>query len=172
MSHCHRKLSEEVKVRSSLKFLKPDFLPLGTGPHAILKSCGSSVSCIRAATIQIQILSGKYHTDYKVSKWTDDSGVCSLGKCGFYPGDIQHLLSSLCPVLGPALKENLSRGLPSLEEYPDLYDIVSTAYKEGPEIWCSFVVDPTTHPVMIQYKQLYGISSIYAVLISDSCTTV
>ena len=41
-----------------------------------------------------------------------------------------------------------------LEEYPDLYQIVTTAFHDGPEVWCSFLADPTTHPMIFEYKQL------------------
>ena len=124
----------------------------------------TSVSCVRATTVQIQFLSGKYYSDYLVSKWTGDCGKCLLKDCGFYPGDVEHLLSSSCPALSPYLQENLKRSLYSVEDFPDLFRIVKTAFDEGPSVWCSLLVDPSTYPPLIRYMQLFGSSSIYPVM--------
>ena len=119
---------------------------------------------IRAATVQIQILSGKYFTDYSVSKWTNESGACLLNNCGFYPGDIEHLLSTSCPAVGPALTRKLVNSLLLLEDRPDLHEIITSAYNDGPNVWCSLLVDPTTFPPLIAYRQQFGLSSILPVL--------
>ena len=93
-------MTDSVKQKSSLKFIKPDFLPLNKGPHPMLTSCGNSINAVRAATVQAQIFSGRYRDDLLVSKWTPGaSGSCTLPGCSFYPGDCIDLLSRNCPSL-------------------------------------------------------------------------
>ena len=84
--------------------------------------------------------------------------------CGAYPGDIEHLLSTSCPALGLALRQSLSIGLAYLEEFPELYDIVTEAFRKGSFDWCSMLVDPSTFPPLLAYKQQFGLQSIFPVL--------
>ena len=162
----HSKFSIEAEEKSSLKLLKYNFLPLGHGPHPILSSCGNSQSCIRAATVQIQILSGRYRTDYFYSKFLEGStGECLLEGCGVYPGDVDHLLSGECAALRSHLDLNLERNLSELKLFhPDLFNIVQCVLNQGGSAWTSFVVVPTPHQQIIQYKQLFGADSIYPVM--------
>ena len=90
--------------------------------------------------------------------------TCLLENCGYFPGDIEHLLSASCPALGPALKKSLCVSLLSLEEHPDLHSLVTTAYSMGSSVWCSFLIDPTTFQSVIEYRQQFGYSSIFPVL--------
>ena len=47
----HRKFVESCSQKPSLRFLRPQFLPLFKGPHPLWLSCGSSASAVSGATI-------------------------------------------------------------------------------------------------------------------------
>ena len=163
-AHCHKKFSSEADQRISLCYLRSHFLPLGSSPHLIWTSCSPSLSCICAATVQAQIISGRYRTFALTAKWTGESGSCQLQGCNFYPGDTLHLLSGNCPFLGPHLKLNLERGQSMMSSYPLLQQIVQHAWNLGQEAWVDFVTDPSTNPMIISHKQNYGDPSILPIM--------
>ena len=162
LDHWHRRIVTEVKSKSSLKFLRPEFLPLGMGPHPIWTSCGDSPTATRSATIVCQILSGRYRDDYLSSKWSDNPGNCS--NCGQYPGNVTHYLSGNCPALSTSLMNTLEHSLSSLPLFPDFASIVHCALSRSSFEWTKFVLDPTTDPQVINIKQNYGVTSIWPLL--------
>ena len=60
----HGKLVAEAENLPSLLFLRPSFIPLGTGSHPLWTTCGSSSTAVRAATVQARMISGRYRSDW------------------------------------------------------------------------------------------------------------
>ena len=108
----HKKLCASVLQKSSLIFLRAEFLPLTSGPHPLWESCGSSRSAIKAAKIQAIILSGRYRDFKLLSKFNEgDSETCKLPGCSAPVGDCTHLLSGECLALKDALSLTLNYSL-------------------------------------------------------------
>ena len=163
-THWYEKLCQHVKNLPSLKFLCCAFLPLGGSPHLIWTTCGSSPSAVRSASVQAQLLSGRYRSDYLMSKWSGDSGACTLPGCNKYPDDIVHLLSGDCTSLRAVLVLNLTHGISSLLPFPQLLSAVRTALEGDSEIWVQFLLDPFTDPQIIKIKQDFGLCAVKPIL--------
>ena len=150
LQYSHHILVQQTKAKKSLKFLRPEFIPLGSGPHPIFLSCGNSSSATQAATVVAEILSGRYRDDYLCSKWTNTSGACT--NCGFYPGDCVHYLSLQCPALSVSLQNTLNYSLSLLPTFPDLSFPVYEALSKTPFEWSVFVLDPVSSPSVVPIK--------------------
>ena len=111
LDYWHLKTIEDMEEKSSLKFLRGRFLPLGSGPHPLWLSLNGSASAIQAAVLQTKILIGCYRDDYYSSKWNNKTGHCSLLDCDHFPGDVRHYLSGTCPSLSEPLKITLNNVL-------------------------------------------------------------
>ena len=148
---------------SSLHFIRTDFLPLGRGPHPIWTSRQSSSSAVNAAVIQARLLSGRYRTDYLASKWTGESGCCTLPGCGAMPGDTVHLLSGQCPALRKFLASSLAHGLNTLGSHPLLLKAAENALMSSPEDWVQFILKPSANPAIIELRQKLGPQSIWPI---------
>ena len=116
----HTKLCDDARKLASLRFLRPDFIPLGLGPHILWKSCRSSSPAVQSAVIQARLLSGRYRCDSLLAKWTGGSGLCSLPGCRDQIGDIVHLLSGHRPGLRETLFSDVANGLKILSSHPVL----------------------------------------------------
>ena len=100
LSYYHRTLVSSSKLKSSLRFIKGDFLTLGQGPHPIWSSCKGSDSSIKAAIVHAKIFSGRYRDDHYLSKYSPDyDGSCSMPGCSSPVGDWVHWLSFKCSYL-------------------------------------------------------------------------
>ena len=151
----HSKLINQMSSKSSLKFLRGAFLPLGCGPHPLWLSCEGSPTAIAAAELQAKILTGRYRDDYLVSKWKSSSdGACSL--CDFFPGDISHYLTGDCPALAEQLKKTLSHSFSYLSHYPTLLQTALTVYNSSRLEFAAFIADPSTNPLVIKLRQEFG----------------
>ena len=142
-------------MKPSLKYLRPQFLPLGKGPHPLWVSCGSSGSAVRAATIVARIISGRYRDDKLVSRWKNTSGACSM--CSYVCGDTVHLLSGECPPLQIALNSTLNHSLILLRDScPELVSPVVSALRKGALEWATFILNPSTTKEVIRLVQEHG----------------
>ena len=154
----HKQIIEATRSKSSLKFLRSEYIPLGSGPHPMWLSFGSSSSAVQAATIVAQIISGKYKDDYLCSKWNNSSGSCSY--CNFYPGDCVHYLSGKCPALSYQLQTTLDNCIQFFPTFPDILSPVLDAYGKSALEWSIFILDPIFSPSVIKLKQEYGFESV------------
>ena len=171
-AYWHSRLCNEAKTKSSLKYLRCEFIPLGKSPHPVWTSCKSgSPSNVRAATIVAKVLCGTYRSDYRLSKFSGESPACSLPNCSAPIGDVFHLLSGTCPALRGKLVSSVLRGLHSLMDFPVLHAQVLEILAGTVDEFVSFIVDPSTHPSSIIVRQQYGISYIYP-LMQFSCTFI
>ena len=146
----------EAEATPSLKFLCTKFLQLGSKPHLLWLSCGSSPTAVRAATVQARILSGRYKDGYLRSKYTEIDGSCQLRGCGIFPGDVAHLLSGKCVALRPHLSQTSRNCLSFLRESPYLHSIVMEKLNGSTEDWVGLLIDPSTVPSVIRFVQCQG----------------
>ena len=108
LEYHHLNIVRDIKSKRSLRFLKAEYLPLGYGPPPLWLSCNGSISAIAAAKIQAKILSGRYRDDYLMSNFSKNPvGCCTLGSCGFFPGDVVHYLSGACKALSIQLSTTI-----------------------------------------------------------------
>ena len=152
----HTALASQAASLPSLRYLRPSFLTLGTGPHPLWWTCGSSPSAVRAATVQAKMLSGRYRSCWLRRHWTDESGACRLPGCGLAPGDVAHLLSSQCPTLQPLLSSTLHGIKDMLSPHPRLLSLMLAALSGESEACTTFLLDPSTNPEVIVLCQLHG----------------
>ena len=158
----HAKLSRQALSKPSLQFLSCPFLSLGRGPHLLWQSCGSSRSAVRVAAVQAKMISGRYRTDSLSSKWLGGDGHCLLPGCVDQKGDIVHLFSGKCPALYSTLTSSVTRGLLTLQRYPQLLPpVVSALSSLDPLNWVRFILDPSTDALVIKIRQESGNSSLW-----------
>ena len=152
-SFWHKTLASQAASLPSLRYLRTSFLSLGTGPHPLWWTCGSSPSAVRAATIQAKMISGRYRSCWLRRHWTEESGACRLPGCGQTPGDVSHLLSGECPALQPILADTLLHLTDMLTPHPHLLPLLLAALSGEAEPCTTFVLDPSTNPQVIVLSQ-------------------
>ena len=165
-SYWHAALVSQAAALPSLRYLRLPFLPLGTGPHPLWWTCGSSPTAVRAATVQAKMLSGRYRSCFLRRHWTGETGECRLPGCGRLPGDVAHLLSAECPALQPHLATTLLHLQDMLYPHPHLLPPVLAALNGDREASTIFFLDPSTDPAVIQLCQLYGRAAVLGPLFS------
>ena len=149
----HTTLAAQADSLPSLKYLRTSFLSLGTGPQPPWWTCVSSPSAARAATVQAEMLSGRYRSCWLWRHWTAESGACRLPGCGLSPGDVSHLLSGQCPALQDILATTLRQLEDMLSPHPYLFPPVLAALRD--EACTTFHLYPSTIPeVFVLCQQL------------------
>ena len=153
-------LRQEASVRDSLSFFDPAFMSL-TKPHPIWTSAGCSPAKVAMATIQGQMLSGRYRTEELCSNWsTNKSGTCRLSpECSSTIENLPHILAS-CPALDQ-IREKLSRFTTeycknNCDSFPAVSDIVKQFCTTTNPNFCQFLLDCSTIPAVISAHQLHG----------------
>ena len=153
-------LTAQALPLTSLRYLRLAFLPLGRGAHPLWKTCKSSPSAVRAATVQAKMLSGRYRSCWLRRHWSGESGECRLPGCGMVPGDVAHLLSAECPALQQSLASTFCHIKSLLEPHPLLLSLLLSARNGDRESVTMFFLDPSTEPQVIKLCQLYGRASV------------
>ena len=102
------------------------------------------------------MLSGRYRSCWLRRHWTLESGACRLPGCGMAPGDVAHLLSAECPALQPFLATTLLHVKDLLQTQPLLLPPLLAALSKDKEAATSFLLDPSTDPLVISLCQSYG----------------
>ena len=155
-SYWHAALVTQSATLPSLQYLRPFFLPLGTGPHPLWWTCGSSPTAVRAATVQAKMLSGRYRSCWLRRQWTEESGACRLPGCGAVPGDVAHLVSAQCPALQPQLVSTLNHVKEILAPQPELLSLLQAALNSDSQAATRVLLDPSTDPQVIRLYQIHG----------------
>ena len=108
IDYSEKELRSQAASLSSLLYFRPQYMSL-VSPHPVWSSAGSSPSKVTMATIQAQMLSGRYKTESLCSKWKPEcTGICLLSPlCSSSPEDLKHILQD-CMALIP-IRENLLR---------------------------------------------------------------
>ena len=156
LDHWEQKLRTEVSSLPSLQFFNPSFMSLAS-PHPIWATAGSSPAMVAMATVQAQMVSGRYRTQQLCSHWSPHtSGFCLLSKsCSSTLEDLTHILSS-CHALLPA-REKLQRfTLNYIENHPIIKQIVLPLCQPSHHQFCQFILDCSVLPQVILAHQLHG----------------
>ena len=102
------------------------------------------------------MLSGRYRSCWLRRHWTGESGACRLPGCGHVPGDVAHLLSAECPALQPHLAATLPHLIAMLSPNKELLSPLLKAMTSDRDTATSFLLDPSTNPIVIALVQQHG----------------
>ena len=158
IAYWHVKLVDEAEGLPNIEFLKFSHIKLGQGPHPVWKTCGNSPSSVRAATVVVKMLSGRYACDYLARHWTHTSGACRMPRCGVFPGSTLHLLTA-CPHSLHIIVGALPHINNLLTPVPELHSIYKARFKlltSAPHQFASFLLDPSTDHDVLALVQVRG----------------
>ena len=161
LSYWEHKLRQEASLLPSLEFFRPDFMSLSK-PHPLWLTAGSSPSKICMASVQANLISGRYRTESLTRHWSNNSnGVCLLSSVCQNLGskeDIRHILQ-WCPALEDTrdkLTEYTRNKVSNLDAYLQ-HEILGLCSVSNPS-FCQFLLDCSTISTVISLVQLYGTS--------------
>ena len=156
ISHWEVKLRTDAAALPSLMFFKPAFMSL-TSPHPLWSTAGSSPSKVAMATIQAQMISGRYRSQQLCSHWSPQtSGFCVLSEaCSSSLEDIPHILSSCCALAN--IREKLLRfSLNYCVTCPEISTLVVQFCQPTNPDFCQFMLDCSVMPEVILATQVHG----------------
>ena len=149
-------LRSEASVLPTLVFIKPVFMSLTT-PHPMWSTAGSSPSKIAMATIQAQMVSGRYRTEGLCRHWSNNlSGTCLLSKaCSTTIEDIPHILST-CEALSTIRKGLMDFTKEFSKTVPAIQHLILTLCNPSNPAFVQFLLDCSCIPSVITSTQVYG----------------
>ena len=135
-----RELRAEAAQLSSLVYFRPQYMSL-VKTHPVWSSAGSSPSKVTMATVQAQMLSGRYRTESLCSKWKPEcTGVCLLSPlCSSTPEDLKHILQD-CIALIPTRQNLLVFTRRYCENFPDMSSLVFYFLDPSNPEYCQFLI--------------------------------
>ena len=150
----------EAEPLTSLEFFKPAFMSLST-PHPLWKTAGQSPAKVSMATIQAQMLSGRYRTEMLCSHWSNRDGTCLLSPlCNQEKEDLRHILIS-CTAL-TATREKLTRYTLSFsQQYPLTAPLLLKFCAPSSPQFCQFLLDCSVIPSVILETQQHGMEVLH-----------
>jgi hypothetical protein len=148
-------LRAEAAVLDSLLYFKPNFCSL-LAPHPLWSTCGSSPAKIAMATVQAQMISGRFRTEELCSNWSKNKlGVCLLSKeCSSTVENLQHILS-LCTALQPTRDKMMKFTEDYSKKFPIVKDIVLSLCDQSSPLFSQFLLDCSSLPSVIMAAQLH-----------------
>ena len=149
-------LRAEAAVLDSLVFFKPAFYSLQTS-HPLWSTAGSSPAKISMATIQAQMISGRFRTEELCSNWSKNKmGVCLLSpSCSLTPENLQHILSA-CPALQPTRDRMMKFTNEYCSKFPIIKPLILSLCVQSSPTFCQFLLDCSPLPEVISAVQLHG----------------
>ena len=144
----------EAAQLQSLTFFKPNFYSLSK-PHPVWSCAGANPYEVRKATVQAQMLSGRYRSCWLSRHWSGESGMCSLPTCRLEPtpGTLVHILTE-CPDLQPARQRVCDLWAEYLADKPHLLSIATKYITEGSQTsQVQFLLDCSVMPEVISLCQ-------------------
>ena len=153
----------EAVHMDSLLHLKSNFFSLVKPPN-ILTTARSPYEVSRALTV-VRMMSGRYITDHRTRHWdrSNPQGLCRL--CPSSPdqpaplGDLAHQLF-LCPALQESRLRSVQLWAAHMADRPHLLHVVSHYSLGSQEDSLSFLLNPSSCPLVIAAAQQYG-SGVY-----------
>ena len=148
-------LRAEAAPLSSLEFFKPSFMSLKS-PHPIWSTAGASPAQVVKATIQAQMLSGRYRTQHLCSLWSlHTSEFCQLApSCLNTPEDIHHILRN-CEALSSTREDLLRFATNYSTNCEPVHVIVTTFCHPSHPKFCQFLLDCSVLPEIIGATQIH-----------------
>ena len=140
----------------SLLYFKPSFMSLAT-PHPVWTSAGSSPAKVSMATVQAQMLSGRYRTESLCSHWkSHSSGSCLLSpSCSSTTEDLEHILYKCCALEATRVKL-MDFSLKYCMNVPPLTSIIKHFLSAPSQDFCQFLIDCSTLSEVIAATRLHG----------------
>ena len=149
------KLRSESAKLPSLEFFHPQFFSL-TAPHPIWTTTGYSPTKVSMATVQAQMLSGRYRTELLCSNWSKNtSGHCLLSSTCKVAEDITHILKC-CKSLSSTREKLISFTASYCDDNPAIKDLVQLYCTPANPKFCQFLLDCSTLPEVISSVQKNG----------------
>ena len=149
-------LRAEASPLSSLVYFRPGYMSLTT-PHPLWSTAGSSPSKIAMATIQAQMLSGRFRTELLCSHWSKNkTGVCLLSpSCSSTVEDLHHILAH-CEALEPTRVKLMNFTREYSATVPSITQLILYLCTPTSENFCQFLLDCSTIPAVIKAAQMHG----------------
>ena len=147
----------EAAPLTSLEFFRPAFMSLNS-THPIWTTSGSSPAKVAMATIQAQMLSGRYRTESLCSNWRKQtSGACLLSPaCSLETEDLHHILR-WCTALTPTRDKLLNFTEKYCDNVPSIVsDLLHEFVTTSKSSFCHFIIDCSTIPAVITACQEHG----------------
>ena len=156
MFYWEQSLRVEAVPLTSLIYFKPAFLSLKK-PHPLWTTAGCSPAKVVMATVQAQMLSGRYRTEHLCRHWSKNKlGVCLLSaSCSSTSEDLPHLLAS-CPALQQTRDKLTNFTNNFISTIPHLNHLVRSFCFPGHPLFCQFLIDCSVIPQIIAATQIYG----------------
>ena len=141
---------------SSLTYFKPRFMSLSV-PHPIWTTAGSSPGRVAMATIQAQMLSGRYRSESLCKHWSKNrGGFCLLSpSCSEVEEDIPHILAT-CSGLALTRDKLVKYTLDYCKDVPHILDLITSLCIPSSPAYLQFLMDCSVIPEVIAAKQKYG----------------
>ena len=155
-------LRKEASKLTSLKYFKPHYMSL-LSPHPLWETAGHLPHKVAQATVQAQMISGRYRCGAMIRHWTPGySGCCELSpQCEQTIDDVAHILQH-CPALKPIrlklidFTRNFAVSLPP----PVSHILLTFCDTDNPE-FCEFILDCSANSAVITLVQSYGKRVLY-----------
>ena len=141
---------------SSLVFFNPKFMSL-TAPHPLWSTCGSSPTKIAMATVQAQMISGRYKSESLCKHWSKNKeGFCLLSpNCVNTVEDVPHILSS-CSGLSDQRRKLFSFTSSYAASVPAIMDLILALCLPSNPSFVQFLLDCSCLPEVILATQQHG----------------
>ena len=146
----------EASRLDSLLFFKPGFMSLAR-PHPIWSTAGSSPAKVAMATVQAQMISGRFRMEQLCSNWSKNKlGVCLLSQsCSMIVEDLEHILST-CIALQPTRDKLMSFTNNYCSEWPIIRNLILNHCSPASPNFCQFLLDCSSLPDVILEAQQHG----------------
>ena len=157
ISYWEIELRREASLLPSLQYFKPSFMSL-TSPHPLWLTAGSSPSKVAMATVQSQMISGRYRIERLTSHWSKNkTGVCLLSpECSNSTEDLSHMLHS-CRALENTREKLLSYTQEYSSTFPDdIKQLSLQLCNKASPTFVQFLLDCSVLPSVISATQLHG----------------
>ena len=162
ISYWEEILRQEAGNLTSLKYFKPHFMSL-LSPHPLWETAEHSPYKVAMATVQGQMISGRYKCGALIRHWTPGyNGYCELSpQCKHTIEDIEHILQH-CPALDSIrvkLSEFTHHFVASLPQ-PVAQVLLTFCDPINPK-YCDFILDCSANSAVISLVQGYGKRVLY-----------
>ena len=157
IDHWEKELRSEAQALPSLNFFKPSFMSLVT-PHPLWLTAGSSPTKVAMASVQAQMLSGRYSTEMLCRHWSSNlTGSCLLSPdCSDLLEDITHILC-VCHGLTRTREKLLRYSTEYTETTPDVIKkLILLLCNPSSPTFIQFLLDCSVLPCVILATQLHG----------------
>ena len=127
-------------------------------PSPLLTSCHNKQYEVKKATVQLKMASGRYRTCWLRRHWSSDSsGHCRVPGCApDTPGTLVHLATGQCQGLSDATAAASASWARFAAANPHLLPLLTTMASSAPDVFLSFLLDPSTNHLSLALSQQLG----------------